>query len=80
MSKVSPWIIVDAADWHVELLGDDLAHRRGDPGAELDLAGIDRDVAGGVDGEEAIDFGRAPPACGARLAPALPTTGRPVKS
>ena len=48
---------LDAADWHVELLRHDLAQRRGDAGAEIDLAGIDGDVAGLVDGEEGIDFG-----------------------
>src|ERR1043166_6252331 len=49
---------LDARDRHIEFVRHDLAQRRGDAGAEVDLAGIDRDFAGLVDGEERIDFGK----------------------
>ena len=51
---------------HVEFLGDDLRQRGAHAGAEIDLAGIDRHHALGVDREKRIDLGRAPAACCAR--------------
>ena len=38
---------LDHAQRHIELFGDDLRQRRRDAGAEIDLAGIDRDHAFG---------------------------------
>ena len=43
---------LDARERHVELVGGDLRERRRDAGAEIDLAGVDRDHAVGVDGED----------------------------
>ena len=42
---------------HVELLGGHLRERGAHAGAEIDLAGIDRDAAARVDGEERVDLG-----------------------
>ena len=76
VSKVSPWInsmrsigtsSSSATIWRSAVR---------DAGAEIDLAGIDGDVAGLVDGEEGIDFGERH-RLGAGLRHALPTTGRP---
>jgi hypothetical protein len=41
----------------VELVGRDLAERRAGAGAEVDLAGIDRDHALGIDRQERVDLG-----------------------
>ena len=57
VSAVSPWMSLIMAQRHVELLGDDLRQRRRDAGAEIDLAGIDRHHALGVDREEGVDLG-----------------------
>ena len=48
---------LDHGQRHVELLGDHLQQRSRDAGAEVDLAGIDRHHALGIDREEGVDLG-----------------------
>ncbi len=48
---------LDRAERDVELVGDDLRQRGCDAGAEIDLTGIDRHQAPGIDGEKRIDLG-----------------------
>jgi hypothetical protein len=48
----------NGAERHVELLGRHLRERGAHAGAEIDLAGVDRDEPVAVDGEVAIDLGR----------------------
>jgi len=49
---------LDTVHWYVQLVRHDLAQSRRDAGAEIDLAGIDGDLAGLVDGKERIDFSK----------------------
>jgi hypothetical protein len=49
---------LDAAKRHVELVSYDLAQRRRDACAEIDLATIGGDLAGLVDGKERVDFSK----------------------
>ncbi len=48
---------LDPAERHVELVGDDLRQRSCDPGPEIDLAAIERYLAGGIDREKGINLG-----------------------
>ena len=52
---VSPSTTVSADERHVELVGDELHRRREHAGAELDLAGEDRDGAVARDREPRVD-------------------------
>jgi len=47
---------LDARKRHVQLLGHDLGQRRTYAGAQIDLAGIKRNAAPGVDRQEGIHF------------------------
>src|SRR5262249_51518258 len=49
---------IDLGQRDIELLGGDLAQRRIGAGAEIDLAGIDRDRAARIDRQEGIDLGK----------------------
>ena len=48
----------DFAQRHIELFGGDLGQRRAHPGAEIDLAGVNRHRARGIDGDKAVDRGQ----------------------
>ena len=48
---------LDHGQRHVEFLGDHLRQRSRDAGAEVDLAGIDRHHALGIDRKEGVDLG-----------------------
>ena len=57
VSAVSPSTTLHRAERHVELLGAHLRERGAHAGAEIDLAGIERDPAARVDGKEGVDLG-----------------------